>query len=94
MTDNSKATPHILDCLPSCMMPDGADPCSGYHHLHNMYDALVAERDRLRQQVEGLEADASNDHKKYLALKHDYDRRALDIATDALRQLETEHGGD
>ena len=39
----------------------------------NAYDALVAERDRLRQQVEDLEADASNDHRKYLALKYDYD---------------------
>ena len=40
----------------------------------NGHDALMAERNRLRQQVEDLEADASNDYGKYLALKHDYDR--------------------
>jgi hypothetical protein len=27
----SKSIRELQSCLPSCMMPDGADPCAGYH---------------------------------------------------------------
>ena len=29
-----------LNILPDCMMPDGADPCAGYHELQDNYDKL------------------------------------------------------
>lgn len=30
-----------LSCLPDCMMPDGADPCAGYHHLHSVAEQEI-----------------------------------------------------
>ena len=45
-----------LDCLPDCMMPDGADPCAGYKRVINVAvtlesekQVLAAENKRLRE---------------------------------------------
>ena len=43
-----------LNILPDCMMPDGADPCAGYHELQDNYDKLEAEVKRYREALELL----------------------------------------
>ena len=30
----------MIDILPDCMMPDGADPCQGYHQLMDEIERL------------------------------------------------------
>ncbi len=39
-----------LNCLPDCMMPDGADPCNGYKRVNDLCVKLEAERDVLSEQ--------------------------------------------
>ena len=34
----------LQSCLPDCMMPDGADPCAGYHAAVDRIAELEADR--------------------------------------------------
>lgn len=35
---DTPADEHPDHCLPSCMMPEGAEPCAGYQHLRRLWD--------------------------------------------------------
>jgi hypothetical protein len=37
--------------LPDCMMPDGADPCRGYHELRAKNERLAAFLDELAERM-------------------------------------------
>ena len=40
-----------LKALPSCMMPDGADPCAGYSELHHKFLQQQKEIAELKQWI-------------------------------------------
>ena len=48
MSDSIKT---LQSCLPECMMPDGADPCAGYHAAIDRIDELEAENEALKAQL-------------------------------------------
>jgi predicted nuclease with TOPRIM domain len=55
-----------LPYLPDCMMPDGADPCEGFCELQTEWQALIAERDQLKEQRDKwckAYEDCANEHK-------------------------------